>query len=254
MEERAGEYDSRNSSIACWFCFPSNRNSTKNTKCRWNFVGHPLLDELGAHLFDEKDRAFRRAKFGIYEGDTLLALMPGSRRSELQHHLQEQIRAARLLRQRFPDLKVALFVAPTFEMHEIQARLGDLDFPIQLIKDEPFSMISLADVVLCASGTATLMVGLMEKPMVIMYRMNPMTAFFAKRFVKHTAHFGMINLILNDRVVPELFQEQASAEQMAARLGEMIESSSLREKLKVRLATAKEKLDARVRRSGWRKH
>ena len=127
-------------------------------------------------------------------------------------------------------------------MAEIQAQLGNIDFPIQLIKDEPFSMISLADVILCASGTATLMVGLMEKPMVIMYRMNPITAFLAKRFVRHTAHFGMINLILNDRVVPELFQEQANADEMAARLGEMISSVELRQKLRARLAKAKDNL------------
>jgi lipid-A-disaccharide synthase len=89
------------------------------------------------------------------------------------------------------------------------------------------------------------MVGLMEKPMVIMYRMNPMTAFLAKRFVKHTAHFGMINLILNDRVVPELFQEQANADKMAEELSKMIESRDVRKTLQSRLANAKERLGQR---------
>jgi lipid-A-disaccharide synthase len=222
--------------------FPFEKDFYEKHQVPVDFVGHPLLDELSPALFDDKERAFHRAKFGVHENDTLLALMPGSRRSELKHHLSAQIATAKKLREKFPDLKVALLVAPTFEKAEIQAQLGALDFPILLVKDEPFSMISLADVVLCASGTATLMVGLMEKPMVIMYRMNAMTAFFAKRFVKHTSHFGMINLILNDRVVPELFQEQASVEGMADALSQMIASRELQNGLRAKLALAKDRL------------
>lgn len=222
--------------------FPFEKEFYEKNQVPVDFVGHPLLDELSPMLFDEKERNYHRGKYGIHENDTLLALMPGSRRSELKHHLAAQIQTARKLRETHPDLKIALFVAPTFEKEEIQAQLGAVDFPILLIKDEPFSMISLADVVLCASGTATLMVGLMEKPMVIMYRMNPMTAFLAKRFVKHTAHFGMINLILNDRVVPELFQEQASPEEMAKALSEMIGSREVYQTLRARLASAKDRL------------
>jgi len=222
--------------------FPFEKDFYEKHRVPVDFVGHPLLDELNQSFFDDKERNFHRGKFGIHENDTLLALMPGSRRSELKAHLTAQIDTARKLRQKFPDLKVALLVAPTFEKEEIQAQLGQLDFPILLIKDEPFSMISLADVVLCASGTATLMVGLMEKPMVIMYRMNAMTAFLAKRFVKHTSHFGMINLILNDRVVPELFQEQASVDGMARALSEMISSRDVQKTLSAKLAMAKDRL------------
>jgi lipid-A-disaccharide synthase len=222
--------------------FPFEKDFYEKHQVPVDFVGHPLLDELNQTLFDDRERNFHRAKFGVRDSDTLLALMPGSRRSEIKHHLAAQLATAKKLHEQHPNLKVALLVAPTFEKEEVQAQLGQLDFPILLIKDEPFTMISLADVVLCASGTATLMVGLMEKPMVIMYRMNAMTAFLAKRFVKHTEHFGMINLILNERVVPELFQEQASVEGMAAALSEMIASRDLQKHLRERLARAKERL------------
>lgn len=219
--------------------FPFEKEFYEKNNVPVDFVGHPLLDELSDSLFDEKERAYRRSRYGFTQDDVVLALMPGSRRSELKHHLQVQIETARKMRAEDPHLKIVLFVAPTFEKEEIQAILPPIDFPITLIKDEPFSMISLADVVLCASGTATLMVGLMEKPMVIMYRMNKMTAFFAKRFVKHTAHFGMINLILNERVVPELFQEQANIETMAEELKKSIAN---RKTLQARLAQAKDRL------------
>lgn len=206
------------------------------------FVGHPLLDELNPQHFNPAERDHRRARYGLQPDDVLLALMPGSRNSELKHHLDTQLAAARLLVKKHPSLKVALFVAPNFSKDEVQARLNDLDFPLMLIKDEPFAMIDLADAVLCASGTATLMVGLLEKPMVIMYKMSSFTAFLARRFVKATVHFGLINLVLGERAVPELFQEQATPEGLAAELEPLLASKSARSAMSARLRSAKERL------------
>ena len=120
--------------------------------------------------------------------------------------------------------------------------LPSTEVPLMLIKDEPFKMINLADVVLCASGTATLMVGLMDKPMVVMYRMSAMTAWIAKRFVRSTAHFGLINLVLNERVVPELFQEQAGSQGLSSALAVLLGDSELRRKMSVNLSQAKQRL------------
>jgi lipid-A-disaccharide synthase len=206
------------------------------------FVGHPLLDELGPQHFDPSARALRRAKYGIGREDVVLALMPGSRNSEIGHHLAPQLEAARELHIRYPNLKIALFVAPNFSKERAQEWLVDLNFPLMLIKDEPFSMIDLADVVLCASGTATLMVGLLEKPMVIMYKMNRVTAFFARRFVKHTRHFGLINLVLGKQVVPELFQEQADAPKLVAELEPLLSDREKRQAVAESLKPARDHL------------
>jgi lipid-A-disaccharide synthase len=127
----------------------------------------------------------------------------------------------------------------------VQERLNGLDFPLMLIKDEPFSMIDLADVVLCASGTATLMVGLLEKPMVIMYRMNPLSAAMAKIFVKKTKYFGLINLVLDRLAVPELFQEQSDPVHLVDRLGDLIQSRTQRQNVAQVLAGAKDRLGNR---------
>jgi lipid-A-disaccharide synthase len=210
-----------------------------------NFVGHPLLDELNPKHFDQEARRVHRAKYGIADADIALALMPGSRRSELKHHLKPQLEAARLLHQHHPHLKILLLVAPNFSKEELQSHLSGLDFPLILIKDEPFSMIDLADVVLCASGTATLMVGLLEKPMVIMYKMNALTAFLAKRFVTQTKYFGLINLVLDAPVAPELFQEQADPEYLVRRLNAMIASATERREMAASLKPAKDRLGRR---------
>ena len=204
-----------------------------------DFVGHPLLDEISDRFFDPREFDDRRAKYGISHDEILLALMPGSRRSELKHHLEVQMQTAAALCEALPQLRVALFVAPTFQLREIRQMLPEFNFPLQLIQDEPFEMIRMADVVLCASGTATLMVGLLGKPMVVMYRMNPLTAFLAKRFVKHTAHFGMINLVLGDRKVPELFQEQASVDGLSQALLPFLKDADLRQKTSAELVKAR---------------
>ena len=222
--------------------FPFEVNFYSQFGMEVEFVGHPLLDELNPKHFDTQARAVHRSKYGIGPDDVVLALMPGSRNSELKNHLDVQLETARILQSKYPNLKVMLFVAPNFSKEEIQARLSQLNSSLILIKDEPFSMIDLADVVLCASGTATLQVGLLEKPMVIMYRMNPMTAFLAKRFVNRTKYFGLINLVLDRPVVPELFQEQALPENLARTLDGLIVSATERRHVAESLRPAKDRL------------
>lgn len=207
-----------------------------------DFVGHPLLDELNPDHFDAQRRQQKRARYGIQTDDLLLALMPGSRVSEIKHHLNVQLGAARELLKKHPNLKVALFVAPNFDKEQMQDWLSELEFPLILIKDEPFSMIDLADVILCASGTATLMVGLLEKPMVIMYRMNALSAFLAKRFVKSTKYFGLINLVLDQLAVREVFQEEADVAHLVRELEPLISDPQKRIEQQERLRPAKDRL------------
>lgn len=206
------------------------------------FIGHPLLDELSPDFFNKESLLQAREKYGLVRNKKVLALMPGSRNSEIKHHLDVQLKTAEKIYFENPNVQIVINVAPTFSKQEFQSFLPPLNFPLQLIQGEPFSMISLADVVLTASGTATLMVGLMEKPMVIMYRMNSLTAFLAKRFVKYTNFFGMINLILNEKVVPEFFQEQASIENLSHELNRFLNDDDLYDKTRNKLKTAKNKL------------
>ncbi len=197
--------------------FPFEEPFYRDHGVKVSFVGHPLLDELGAPC-SEGEQKVHRERFGIEGGDVVLGLMPGSRRSEIAHHLSTQLETARLLKSRIPNLRVVLMLAPTLERPDVKAQLEAVSFPLQIIKEEPLQMISLADAILVASGTATLMVGLMEKPMVIMYRMNRLTAWLAKLLVTKTKFFGMVNLVSDRLVVPELFQEQANPERMAKEL------------------------------------
>lgn len=188
--------------------FPFEKEFYDKHQVQCSFVGHPLLDELDDSLFDPQELDRERSKFGIQPEDILVALMPGSRNSEINHHLEIQLAAAESLRKQHPNAKLALLVAPTLDKNQLQSRLGTLKFPLILMQKDPMEMVKLADVVLAASGTATLLVGLLEKPMVIMYKMNALTAYLARRFVRNTPYFGMINLVLGREVCPEFFRNR----------------------------------------------
>lgn len=209
------------------------------------FVGHPLLDEINDELTSPQEVQFRRGKFGLRPEDVVLALMPGSRRSELKHHLEVQIRAAEQLSARIPELKVILLTAPQFTPDFLKQQLPQTHLSLNVIQDEPFKMIGVSDVVLCASGTATLMVGMMKKPMVIMYKMNAFSAWIAKTFVRSTAHFGLINLVLGERVVEELFQEKADANGLVKALSPLLQNPQLRESIANRLGECHHRLGSK---------
>ncbi len=207
-----------------------------------DFVGHPLLDEIDVKLFDPSFIQYKREKFGLKKDDKVLGLMPGSRRSEIKHHLRAQLEASQILIRKFPWLKIVLLLAPTLERESVMPVLSEFELPIQIIKDEPMEMIAMTDLILCASGTATLMVGLLHKPMVIMYRMNAFSAKVAKLLVNKTPFFGMANLILNERAVPELFQEEAAPEFLAKNLGDLLESKTKFEETANKLSGLQAKL------------
>lgn len=176
------------------------------------FVGHPILDELDEKLFDPQYFKTHRNQCGVRDDEVVLGLMPGSRNLELKQHFSIQLEVARKLAKKYQNLKILIMVAPTFDKEKLEPYLEDFRLPYVIMKDEPSRMVHLADFVLVASGTATLMVGLLQKPMVIMYRMKFMTGVFARLFIRGVKFFGLVNLILGREVCPERWQSEANAE------------------------------------------
>ena len=173
------------------------------------FVGHPLLDEVDEKYFSKDYFNLNRSRYGVRPREKLLGLMPGSRYSELKFNLNTQIEVASQLVKEDPQLRVALLVAPPFDIDEIKEMLPRLNFSLIFLKAQPFEMIHMTDAILCSSGTATLLVGLMQKPLVIMYKLRRLTALFCKIFIK-VKYFGIVNYILDKEVGEEYFQERAN--------------------------------------------
>lgn len=195
--------------VLCLFPFEVDFYTQKNVPVE--FVGHPLLDEVEEKYFSDEYPHMRRTRFGFKKEDQVIGLMPGSRRSELKLNFPVQIETANMLYKYNPNLKFVILVAPTFSREQVQEFIDNMKngapvFPYTLLKDEPTEMICVTDYILAASGTATLMVALLRKPMVIMYRLKWSTYLFAKLVVHGVKMVGMPNLIMGRLVVPECIQ------------------------------------------------
>jgi len=173
------------------------------------FVGHPLLDLVRATRRSDETRA----RYGIDVQRPLLAILPGSRRKEIRYLLAPSLHAARLLHEEGWQAAVAL--ASTLSRADLMEALagGVVEFPIA--EDDTYNLVHAADAVLVASGTATLETALLQRPMVIMYRVSPLTYALARRLVS-VEHIGMPNIILGRGVFPELIQSDVTPAALAA--------------------------------------
>lgn len=176
-------------------------------------VGHPLADMIPL----EVDRAAARAALGMPETGTLVALLPGSRRSEVGQLGGLMAETAVWLARRRPDIG---FIAPlvtgaTRAMFEARLRALPDTPAITLIDGRSREVMAAADVVVLASGTATLEAMLLKRPMVVTYRVAPLTYWLLRRMVR-VSHIALPNLLAGRALVPELIQHAATAEGLGA--------------------------------------
>ncbi|HXZ25001.1 MAG TPA: lipid-A-disaccharide synthase, partial [Nitrospiria bacterium] len=153
-------------------------------------VGHPLLDELES----ARDRAAVRAAWGIPSSGTVLSLFPGSRVAEVRRHLPVMMAAAERLARQRPELTVVLAEAPTVPGEVFESALKAATVPVMVKRGEPNAVLAASDATLVASGTITLQAALFEVPMVIIYKVAPLTWIIARMLVR-VPHAGLPNLI-----------------------------------------------------------
>ncbi len=182
------------------------------------FVGHPVI-ESGA---DAGDAARFRTKYGVAEGARLLIVMPGSRRSEVGRLLPVFGATLDLLLQRFPDL---VPVVPVADAVAESVRAGAAQWRVRPIvvtdSADKFDAFAAAAGALAKSGTSTLELAMAGVPMVVSYRVNPVTAWVARRLIK-LKYVCIVNLLADDAVVPELIQQDATPARLAAELGRLL--------------------------------
>ena len=177
-----------------------------------SYVGHPLADAIPL----EVPRAASRAALGLGDADTVVAILPGSRRSEIAAIAPRFLQAAALLHSQRPGLRFVLPVVPGLQdllTPLIAAHAPDL--PLQLVQGQSHAVLAACDVTLIASGTATLEAALFKRPMVIGYRMNPLSWQIMKR-LRYQPWVGLPNILSGDFIVPELIQEDCRADKLAA--------------------------------------
>jgi lipid-A-disaccharide synthase len=173
--------------------------------CSVEFVGHPLVDRVRP----TRSREETRQQYGFDSTRKLIALLPGSRAQEVRYLLTPMFSAAALLGNEYQYVVAA---APTLSTDELRAYTKDTS--VRVIQGDTYNLVHAADLALVASGTATLETALLERPMVIVYRLAPFTYMLARLLVD-VPFIGMPNLIAEQRVVPELIQGQVTPERIA---------------------------------------
>jgi lipid-A-disaccharide synthase len=176
------------------------------------FVGHPLIEILraaGPRL--TREEAARR--FGLDPNRRIIGLLPGSRIKEARRNLPPILGGARILQERFNDLQFLIPVASTLTR---ETMAGMVDLPgVVFTQDALYEALNLCEAAVVSSGTATVEVGLIGVPMVIVYRLHPLTYRLARRMTQLET-FGMVNLVAGRRIVPELIQHECTSEKIAA--------------------------------------
>lgn len=204
------------------------------------FVGHPLADELPL----VNDRRATREALGIAADARVLALLPGSRRNEIRFMGETFLEAAERLVKARPGLAVVIPAATPERRQELEALLAArpaLAACVSLLDGQAREAMVASDLVLLASGTAALEAMLCHRPMLVGYRMAPMTHRIARLMVK-TEWISLPNLIARESLVPELIQDEASSEAIATRLGELLDDEAARTALEARFAAMHEGL------------
>lgn len=175
------------------------------------YVGHPLADAIPL----EPPRAASRAALGLSEADTVVALLPGSRKSEIRYIAEPLLRAAVLMQQARPELRFVMPVAPG--LRELLTPLVSgcaPSLPLTLLDGQSHEALAACDITLVASGTATLEAALFKRPMVITYRVNALN-WWRMKGKNYLPWVGLPNVLAREFLVPELLQQDCHPEALA---------------------------------------
>ncbi|MBD1598046.1 lipid-A-disaccharide synthase [Pseudomonas typographi] len=182
------------------------------------FVGHSLADAIAL----QPDRTAARAQLGLPADAQVLALMPGSRGSEVKRLGALFLDTAQRLLADRPGLRLLVPSANGQRRQQLEALLEGRSLPVTLLDGQSHLALEACDAVLIASGTATLEALLYKRPMVVAYRLAPLTFWLLKRMV-NSPYISLPNLLAQQAVVPEVLQDDATAERLAAQLAPLLD-------------------------------
>jgi lipid-A-disaccharide synthase len=175
------------------------------------YVGHPLLETLPAL----PRRRQLRDQFGLQAHDLAVALLPGSRAGEISQLLPEMLASAAQTRDKLPQCRFLLPLAATAPADLVKQLVSQAQVPVKIYQGQTHEILAAADIALVASGTATLETALLGTPMVIVYRVAPLT-FAAARLLVRVPNIGMANLLAREELFPELIQQDVNPARLTA--------------------------------------
>ncbi len=200
------------------------------------FIGHPLVGAVHASL--DRHAFFRDQNLDPQK--KLVTVLPGSRAAELRQHLPILREACQGIHRDSPT-QFVLAAAPGANLASLREAWPPPQVPLKIVLGQTYNALAAADAAIVSSGTATIEAALLDVPMVVVYRVTPLTALLAKPLVR-TPFFSMVNLIAGKRAVPELIQNDFTPSRVASEVFRLLNDQSARESLRRDLAEVRQRL------------
>jgi len=199
------------------------------------FIGHPLVGNVRASC----SRAEFLARYQLDDHRPIVTILPGSRAGELAHHLPVLREAADKIDAKRPA-QFVVAAAHAKDVVELQSGWANR-LTIRVVEGQTYDALAAADAAIISSGTATVEATLLDVPMVVVYRLSPLTATLAKPLVR-TPYFAMVNLLAEEQIVPELVQDDFTPDNVAEKVLELLNSPNKREAMRKGLAEVRRRL------------
>lgn len=216
--------------------FPFEEDFYRKAGVQTDWIGHPLVDAVHSPTTRE---AFA-LRYGLDPKLPIIAVLPGSRPSELAHHMP-QLMAAIAQMNSTGQRQFVLATAPGLTQEQLKIHMGSLASKITMVENATYELLAAADVAIVSSGTATIEAALIGVPMVVVYRVAPFTAWVV-RHLAHTRVFAMVNVLAGKEIVPELIQDAFTPERVVRETERLLASPEARETMRRELGSVRETL------------
>jgi lipid-A-disaccharide synthase len=204
---------------------------------RCTFVGHPLLDAVAPRY----DRTALRAKFGVRESGHVVGLLPGSRPGEVQSLLPVMLESVRRIVAEEPNTQFLLAQASTIDEHLLRTHLHSSPVSVRVISDQASEVMAAADMLLVASGTATLQAAVVGTPMVLLYKVSWPT-YWVGRLLITVKWIGLVNLVAGRAIVREFIQTEATADHIGQETLRLLRDRAAYDEMKRELRAVRDSL------------
>jgi lipid-A-disaccharide synthase len=199
--------------------FPFEERFYRDAGVAVEFIGHPLVGKVKANMSCAEFCAEHR----LNADQPIVTILPGSRREEIAYHAAILAEALTQLRSVIPEVQAVVAVAPGVNRTELEACFGSGN-AVRFVTGATYDALAAADLAIVSSGTATVEAALLGKPMIVIYRLSPLTAKLAKPLVR-TKFFSMVNLIAGREIVPELIQDDFTPIRVASEAVSLLSAS-----------------------------
>lgn len=190
--------------------FGFEENIYKEVGVKVSFTGHPFLDIVKPVW--KKEETIKTCH--LRHDSIKIALMPGSRKKEIEKHLPIMLRACEIIKNKIPNAEFIISRIKELDQSLYNKAIHKSKITLHSLDNKPYEIMDIADLVIVSSGSATLEVAIMEKPMVIVYKTSFLTWLLARNLIK-IPDIGLVNIVARERIVPELMQFEVTPKNIA---------------------------------------